>query len=51
MTQDGKPETLQEMREMGGKIRAEKLSKKQRSEIAKLGGKARKGWRKSKITQ
>lgn len=41
-----KPTTLQEMRSMGGKARASALSKSKRSEIAKMGGKARKGFRK-----
>lgn len=48
MTKDGKPETLAEMRSLGGKKRAEKLSKKRQREIAALGGKGRKGWRKVK---
>lgn len=38
---NGKPTTLKEMRSMGGRKRAEVLSKTRMSEIARLGGLAR----------
>ena len=38
---DGKNKAAQELGRLGGQARAEKLSKKQRSKIAKMGAKAR----------
>ena len=41
ITDDGKNKAAQELGRLGGQARAKKLSKKQRSKIAKMGAKAR----------